>query len=109
MFAAAFAEAPNGIAMISLDARFLRVHGALCTMLGRTEDEPVGRRTVDFCHPTTSAPPKRPASIGTASLDADTLDDQAAMVQADLAMSADTTQECPPPAPRSRRAPSLTA
>ena len=34
MFEAAFAYAPNGVAMIGLDGRFLRVNEALCAMLG---------------------------------------------------------------------------
>ncbi|HEX5900407.1 MAG TPA: PAS domain S-box protein [Solirubrobacteraceae bacterium] len=51
MFEAAFANAPNGVAMIGLDGRFLRVNDALCTMLGRAEAELVGHLTVEVCHP----------------------------------------------------------
>ena len=51
MFEAAFAHAPNGVAMIGLDGRFLRVNEALCTMLGRRETELVGHQTIEVCHP----------------------------------------------------------
>jgi diguanylate cyclase (GGDEF)-like protein/PAS domain S-box-containing protein len=51
MFEAAFAHAPNGVAMIGLDGRFLRVNDALCTMLGRTGAELVGHPTIEVCHP----------------------------------------------------------
>jgi diguanylate cyclase (GGDEF)-like protein/PAS domain S-box-containing protein len=51
MFEAGFAHAPNGVAMIGLDGRFLRVNEALCAMLGRTGPELVGHPTVEVCHP----------------------------------------------------------
>ena len=51
MFEAAFAYAPNGVAMIGLDGRFLRVNEALCAMLGRRETELVGHPTIEVCHP----------------------------------------------------------
>ena len=51
MFEAAFAHAPNGVAMIGLDGRFLRVNEALCAMLGRPEAELVGHPTIEVCHP----------------------------------------------------------
>ena len=51
MFEAAFAYAPNGVAMIGLDGRFLRVNEALCTMLARSEAELVGHPTIEVCHP----------------------------------------------------------
>ena len=51
MFEAAFAYAPNGVAMIGLDGRFLRVNEALCAMLGRREAELVGHPTIEVCHP----------------------------------------------------------
>ena len=51
MFEAAFAAAPNGVAMIGLDGRFLRVNDALCAMLGRAESELVGHPTIEVCHP----------------------------------------------------------
>jgi diguanylate cyclase (GGDEF)-like protein/PAS domain S-box-containing protein len=51
MFEAAFDHAPNGVAMIGLDGRFLRVNDALCAMLGRAEPELVGHPTIEFCHP----------------------------------------------------------
>ncbi len=51
MFEAAFAHAPNGVAMIGLDGRFLRVNDALCTMLARSEAELVGHPTIEVCHP----------------------------------------------------------
>ena len=56
MFEAAFAHAPNGVAMIGLDGRFLRVNDALCAMLGRAEAELVGHPTIEFCPRTTSGP-----------------------------------------------------
>ena len=51
MFEAAFAAAPNGVAIIGLDGRFLRVNDALCAMLGRAEAELVGHPTIEVCHP----------------------------------------------------------
>jgi PAS domain S-box-containing protein len=51
MFEAAFADAPNGVALIGLDSRFLRVNSALCEMFGRSEAELVGSETVAFSHP----------------------------------------------------------
>jgi diguanylate cyclase (GGDEF)-like protein/PAS domain S-box-containing protein len=51
MFEASFAHAPNGVAMIGLDGRFLRVNPALCAMLGRREAELVGHLTTEICHP----------------------------------------------------------
>jgi PAS domain S-box-containing protein len=50
-FETAFTSAPSGVALISLDGRFLRVNGALCTLLGRTEDELVGGTSKHFTHP----------------------------------------------------------
>jgi len=51
MFEAAFADAPNGVALIGRDSRFLRVNSALCAMFGRSEAELVGSETVTFSHP----------------------------------------------------------
>jgi diguanylate cyclase (GGDEF)-like protein/PAS domain S-box-containing protein len=51
MFEAAFADAPNGVALIGLDSRFLRVNLALCEMLGRTPEELVGAEAMRFSHP----------------------------------------------------------
>jgi diguanylate cyclase (GGDEF)-like protein/PAS domain S-box-containing protein len=50
-FETAFTSAPSGVALISLDGRFLRVNEALCTLLGRTEDELVGGTSKHFTHP----------------------------------------------------------
>ena len=50
-FETAFSDAPSGVALISLDGRFLRVNAALCTMFGRSEDELVGSTSKHFTHP----------------------------------------------------------
>lgn len=47
-FRNAFDFAPVGMAVIGLDNRFLQVNGAICALLGRTEDELLGADQSDF-------------------------------------------------------------
>ncbi len=47
----AMAYAPGGMALIDPDARILEVNQALCTFLGRSEDELLGMTTFDVTHP----------------------------------------------------------
>jgi diguanylate cyclase (GGDEF)-like protein/PAS domain S-box-containing protein len=51
LFETAFSAAPLGVALIGLDGRFIRVNGALCEMLGRSEDELVGSTSRSLTHP----------------------------------------------------------
>ena len=51
----AFNCSPLGMALVSLDGRFLVVNHALCMMLGVTEVELVGRRVSEFLHADDSA------------------------------------------------------
>ena len=50
-FRAAFVHAPIGMALISVDGRFLRVNRALARMLGRAEDEVAGTSALGLTHP----------------------------------------------------------
>ncbi|HWW45196.1 MAG TPA: diguanylate cyclase, partial [Acidimicrobiia bacterium] len=50
-FRAAFEHAPIGMALISVDGRFLRVNRALAHMLGRAEDEVAGTSALALTHP----------------------------------------------------------
>ena len=54
-FRTAFADAPTGVAIISAAGTrigtFLQVNRAMAAMLGRAEDEIVGRSILDFTHP----------------------------------------------------------
>ena len=50
-FRLAMDAAPIGMALVGLDARILRVNRALCEFVGRTEEELVGRTTLDITHP----------------------------------------------------------
>jgi diguanylate cyclase (GGDEF)-like protein/PAS domain S-box-containing protein len=50
-FDAAFDSAPIGMALFNTDGEYVRVNAALCTLLGRTEDELIGRRDQEFTHP----------------------------------------------------------
>lgn len=50
-FRAAFEHAPIGMALISVDGRFLRANRALARMLGRAEDEVAGASALGLTHP----------------------------------------------------------
>jgi PAS domain S-box-containing protein len=50
-FRRVFEQSPLGKAMAGLDFRFRAVNPALCTMLGYTEDELIGRAFLDIVHP----------------------------------------------------------
>jgi PAS domain S-box-containing protein len=50
-FRRAFDDAAIGMVMSTLDARFLQVNGALCEMLGRSEEELLGASFRDVTHP----------------------------------------------------------
>ncbi|MEA2177035.1 MAG: hypothetical protein QOG77_332 [Solirubrobacteraceae bacterium] len=50
-FDAAFDSAPIGMALFNSDGEYVRVNAALCDMLGRTEDELLGRRDQELTHP----------------------------------------------------------
>jgi diguanylate cyclase (GGDEF)-like protein/PAS domain S-box-containing protein len=50
-FETAFSSAPSGVALISLDGKFLRVNAALRALLGRREDELIGSTSKAFTHP----------------------------------------------------------
>jgi diguanylate cyclase (GGDEF)-like protein/PAS domain S-box-containing protein len=54
MLSVAFADAPTGVAVIGLDARFIRVNAALCALLGRCEEDLVGHSAFEFGHPADS-------------------------------------------------------
>ncbi|MRV76567.1 response regulator [Duganella sp. FT92W] len=49
--AAIFGQASVGLSELDLTGRFRRVNGALCHMLGRTEDEMLGLHMDDIIHP----------------------------------------------------------
>ena len=50
-FAAAARHAAVGMALVSMDGRYLEVNDELCRMLGRPPEDLVGRSTVDITHP----------------------------------------------------------
>jgi diguanylate cyclase (GGDEF)-like protein/PAS domain S-box-containing protein len=50
-FRNAFDTAAIGMAIVGLDGRWLEVNGALCRMLGYSEDELMGKTFVDVTHP----------------------------------------------------------
>ena len=50
-FRLAFANAPIGMSLTSLDGRFLQVNEALCQMLGRSEGELVGAPVASLTYP----------------------------------------------------------
>jgi diguanylate cyclase (GGDEF)-like protein/PAS domain S-box-containing protein len=50
-FEIAFENAPIGMALFNTDGQYIRVNGALCELLGRSEDELLGRRDQEFTHP----------------------------------------------------------
>ena len=49
-FHSAFSHAAIGMALVSTDGRALQVNAALCHLLGRVEDDVVGREFSDFLH-----------------------------------------------------------
>jgi len=50
-FRTAFESTSTGVALISLDRRFLRVNPALCEILGYPEEELLGKSTGEVTHP----------------------------------------------------------
>ena len=50
-FRLAFANAPIGVSITSLEGRFIQVNQALCQMLGRSEDELAGAVVLSLTHP----------------------------------------------------------
>jgi PAS domain S-box-containing protein/diguanylate cyclase (GGDEF)-like protein len=46
-----FDTAPIGKALINCDGEYVRVNPALCTLLGRAEEDLLGRRDQEFTHP----------------------------------------------------------
>ncbi len=50
-FEASFMNAPNGMALIALDGRFLRVNPAMCDLTGYPADELTTLRVADIAHP----------------------------------------------------------
>ena len=50
-FDAAFDTAPIGMGLFNTDGEYVRVNGALCSLLGRAEGELLGRRDQEFTHP----------------------------------------------------------
>ena len=50
-FDIAFCSAPIGMALFNTDGEYVRVNGAPCSLLGRTEAELLGRRDQEFTHP----------------------------------------------------------
>ena len=51
LFEAAFTNAPNGMALVALDGRFLRVNPAMCELTGYGEDELTRLTVADIAHP----------------------------------------------------------
>ena len=49
-FHSAFSHAAIGMALVSADGRALQVNGALCHLLGRAEEDVVGRELSEFLH-----------------------------------------------------------
>ena len=50
-FRGAFEGASNGVALVSLDGRFLKVNPSLCEMFGYSQEELLTKRTSDLTHP----------------------------------------------------------
>lgn len=51
LFETAFSHAPIGMALVGLDGSWLKVNGAVCSMLGWPEDELLQRTFQDLTHP----------------------------------------------------------
>jgi PAS domain S-box-containing protein len=47
----AFFNAPNGMALVELDGKFMRVNPAMCDLTGYPEEELTGLRVADIVHP----------------------------------------------------------
>jgi PAS domain S-box-containing protein len=50
-FDIAFDQAPIGMAIFNADGEYVRVNPALCELLGRGDDQLLGRRDQEFTHP----------------------------------------------------------
>lgn len=50
-FRGAFEDAPVGVALVSLDRRYLKVNRSLCEMLGYSEEELLSKATPEVTHP----------------------------------------------------------
>lgn len=50
-FDIAFDQAPIGMAIFNADGEYVRVNRALCELLGRDDDQLLGRRDQEFTHP----------------------------------------------------------
>jgi PAS domain S-box-containing protein len=50
-FDIAFDQAPIGMAIFNADGEYVRVNGALCALLGRGNEQLLGRRDQEFTHP----------------------------------------------------------
>jgi diguanylate cyclase (GGDEF)-like protein/PAS domain S-box-containing protein len=51
LFSTAFAEAPNGMALVGLDGRWLKVNHEICRIVGYSESELLERTFQDITHP----------------------------------------------------------
>jgi diguanylate cyclase len=51
LFETAFSQAPNGMALIGLDGRWMKVNAALCAITGWPEAELLQRQVKDITHP----------------------------------------------------------
>ncbi len=61
-FENAFVHAPIGMALLGLDGRFLKVNGALCSLLGQAEPDLLERTLQDVTHPDDLAADARSAA-----------------------------------------------
>jgi len=50
-FSNAFRQSPHGMAFVDTEGRFIKANGALCEMLGYSEDELLNLRFADVTHP----------------------------------------------------------
>lgn len=58
-FASAFFEAPIGMAVLDLEGRYRAANPALCSLLGRAQEELIGRLPIEFTHPDDRRPSAR--------------------------------------------------
>ncbi len=56
VFSSAFDNAPTGVALISLDGRFLQVNRSLCELTGYSEEQLLARGFADVTHPDDRGP-----------------------------------------------------